>query len=104
MSDLFSLLSAQGFPKSALDPDFQETALGQGIAPRGWHPLADGIGADDLARYMAGVAAMVGLRASARAEADAESDMLRVEIAAARRRIALAAGVDAASVRIMIEL
>ena len=47
---------------------------------------------------------MVGLRASARAEADAESDMLKVEIAAARRRIALAAGVDAASVRIMIEL
>ncbi|HRE34704.1 MAG TPA: tryptophan 7-halogenase, partial [Sphingopyxis terrae] len=36
-----------------------QVLVGQGFAPRAWHPLAEGIGADDLARYMAGVAAMV---------------------------------------------
>lgn len=36
-----------------------QVLVGQGIEPRAWHPLADGIGADDLARYMAGVAAMI---------------------------------------------
>ena len=36
-----------------------QVLVGQGVAPRAWHPLAEGIGADDLARYMAGVAAMV---------------------------------------------
>ena len=43
------------FPESG----WLQGLVGQGIAPRAWHPLADGIGADDLARYMAGVAAMV---------------------------------------------
>ena len=73
-------------------------------APRRTSLLALARALDVPEQQLTGVAAMVGLRASARAEADAESDMLRVEIAAARRRIALAAGVDAASVRIMIEL
>ncbi|MGN6287636.1 MAG: helix-turn-helix domain-containing protein [Sphingopyxis terrae] len=73
-------------------------------APRRTSLLALARALDVPEQQLTGVAAMVGLRASARAEADAESDMLKVEIAAARRRIALAAGVDAASVRIMIEL
>ena len=73
-------------------------------APRRTSLLALARALDVPEQQLSGVAAMVGLRASARAEADAESDMLKVEIAAARRRIALAAGVDAASVRIMIEL
>ena len=73
-------------------------------APRHTSLLALARALDVPEQQLTGVAAMVGLRASARAEADAESDMLKVEIAAARRRIALAAGVDAASVRIMIEL
>ena len=73
-------------------------------APRRTSLLALARALDVPEQQLSGVSAMVGLRASARAEADAESDMLKVEIAAARRRIALAAGVDAASVRIMIEL
>lgn len=73
-------------------------------APRRTSLLALARALDVPEQQLTGVAAMVGLRSSARAGADAESDMLKVEIAAARRRIALAAGVDAASVRIMIEL
>jgi hypothetical protein len=51
---------------------------------------------------------MVGLRASAQAAsrraAAEDMDMLKAEIATARQRIARAAGVDAASIRILIEL
>ncbi|WP_432769107.1 MAG: tryptophan 7-halogenase [Sphingopyxis sp.] len=36
-----------------------QVLVGQGIAPRRWHPLADGIGEAQLAQYMAGISLMI---------------------------------------------
>ncbi len=33
--------------------------MGQGVEPRRWHPLADGIGQDALAQYLAGISLMI---------------------------------------------
>jgi len=36
-----------------------QVLVGQGIEPRAWHPLADGIGETELGRYMAGISLMI---------------------------------------------
>ncbi len=36
-----------------------QVLVGQGIEPRRWHPLAGGIGEQELAQYMAGIALMI---------------------------------------------
>lgn len=36
-----------------------QVLVGQGIEPRRWHPLADGIGEAELAQYMAGITLMI---------------------------------------------
>ncbi|MGB3804350.1 MAG: helix-turn-helix transcriptional regulator, partial [Sphingopyxis granuli] len=70
------------------------------------HALATALRVSE--QEIVGDAAMVGLRASAQAAsrraAAEDMDILKAEIAAARQRIARAAGVDAASIRILIEL
>ncbi len=70
------------------------------------HALATALRVSE--QEIVGDAAMVGLRASAQAAsrraAAEDMDMLKAEIATARQRIARAAGVDAASIRLLIEL
>lgn len=36
-----------------------QVLVGQGIEPRRWHPIADGIGDTEIAQYMAGIALMI---------------------------------------------
>ena len=48
-----------------------QVLVGQGIEPRRWHPIADGIGDTEIAQYMAGIALMIEREVAAMQDYDA---------------------------------